>query len=728
MNDKEPDGEEYVFEYYEDDFAQSLEESPSKLDYDYNDIDFEEDLNEEQLEIVNNIEGAMLVIAGAGSGKTRTITYSVAKLLLSGVDPSEIMLVTFTNKAAKEMIKRVENLLGKRPKGIWAGTFHSIANRFLRQYAKTLDVKPNYNIMDETDAKSLMTLSIEEANVENLENRFPSAKMAKRILSYSINCDKSIKEVILWKYPQFDNDLIEKKLKHVYKIYSRKKTQDGLVDFDDLLVYWNKLLDKKHIARLIASRIQYVLVDEYQDTNHIQDEIIHKIVSQNPDKNVMVVGDDAQSIYAFRGANFENILNFEEKYDDCKVYKITYNYRSCPEILELANDSIMHNEKQYQKEMQPTRPNGLKPFWVNLSDDEEQAQFVANEILSLRSEDFDLNQIAVLFRSGFHSMKIELALQKYNIPYVVRAGVSFFEKAHIKDTLVHLRIIDNPYDEIAWMRIFKIVNGIGTTSGTKIFSELVASENPLKTVTDPNFFKKTMKGSRIPSKGWKNLIKHLTPLVDYTPQDSPDLIIKKIIHLLEDHVRDTYENWEERLDDLEELAIYGQQYDTLRKFLEILALNRNSIESKTTVSGDQTEEDPPVILSTIHRAKGLEWRVVFIPMLCEEYFPSHRVIGDAEEMEEERRVFYVAITRAKDRLYLLTPAIIQMWRKIKTGRPSRFIGELDPSLYKKSSMNFIPEGRTKSVQKKGKKGKKGKKAGFISAADLVSEEKEKKDF
>ncbi|MGV9171926.1 MAG: ATP-dependent helicase [Promethearchaeia archaeon] len=720
MTKKEPDEEEYVFEFYEDDFAQSLEETSSRIEYDYNDIDFEENLNEEQLEIVKNIEGPMLVIAGAGSGKTRTITYSVAKLLVSGVKPSEIMLVTFTNKAAKEMINRVETLLGKRPKGIWAGTFHSIANRFLRQYAKTIDVKSNYNIMDQSDAKSLMKLAIEKANVDDLETRFPSAEMAKNILSYSINCDKSIREVILWKYPQFDDDLIEKKLKQVYKIYSQKKAHDGLVDFEDLLVFWNKLLDKKHVARLIASRIQYVLVDEYQDTNHIQDEIIHKIVTQNPQQNVMAVGDDAQSIYAFRGANYENILNFEDKYEDCNVYKITYNYRSCPEILELANDSILHNEKQFQKEMQPTRPNGVKPFWVNLTDDEEQAQFVAKEILRLRSEDFDLNEIAILFRSGFHSMKIELALQKYNIPYLVRAGVSFFEKAHIKDTLVHLRIIDNPYDEIAWMRIFKIVNEIGTTSGNKIFAELVHSDNPLKRVTNPRFFKKTMRGSRIPTKGWKNLIKHLSPLVDYTAEDAPATIIKELIVLLKDHIRDNYKNWEERLDDLEELAIYGQKYDSLRKFLEILALNRNNIESKTTVTGEQAEEENPVILSTIHRAKGLEWRVVFIPMLCEEYFPSHRVIGNSEEIEEERRVFYVAVTRAKDRLYLLTPAIIQMWRKIKTGRPSRFIGELDPRVYKKSSVNFI------SKDQKQRERRKNKKSSFMSAADLVS--KEKKDI
>jgi len=382
---KEDIEEEYVFEFYDEAYAESLDdlEAP-EITEEYNGVDFKTDLNEEQLEIVNNIQGPMLVIAGAGSGKTRTIVYSVAKLLVSGVKPSEIMLVTFTNKAANEMIKRVETLLGKKPRGIWAGTFHSIANRFLRMYAKTLGLKPNYTIMDETDAKGLMKLSIIKADVKDLEERFPTSAMSKAILSFSINCNKTIREVIQWKYNQFDSDAVIAKLRDVLKIYSTKKAEDSLLDFDDLLVFWSRLLDERFVAKLIAKKIKYVLVDEYQDTNYIQDEIIYKIVQQNPEHNVMAVGDDAQSIYAFRGANFQNILSFEKKYKGCKRYAITFNYRSVPQILELANNSIEHNENQFKKSMKATRPSGIKPFQVNLGDDKDQALFIANQILKLR--------------------------------------------------------------------------------------------------------------------------------------------------------------------------------------------------------------------------------------------------------------------------------------------------------------------------------------------------------
>ncbi len=353
-------GEEFVFEFFEEDYVESLEIEHPEILEEYNQVDFEKELNDEQLEIVNNIQGPMLVIAGAGSGKTRTIVYCVAKLLLLGAHPSQIMLVTFTNKAAKEMINRVEILLGRRPKGIWAGTFHSIANSFLRIYAKTIELKPNFTIMDETDARGLMKLSIDSANVQEIKQRFPTSKMSKSILSYSINCNKSIKDVIIWKYSQFNEEKVIRKLREVFKIYALKKAQDSLLDFDDLLVFWNRLLDEKSVAKLIARRIKYILVDEYQDTNYIQDDIIRKIAIQNPKRNVIAVGDDAQSIYAFRGANFNNIVNFPKKYKGCKTYKITYNYRSVPGILELANNSIINNKKQFKKEMQATRKKSLK--------------------------------------------------------------------------------------------------------------------------------------------------------------------------------------------------------------------------------------------------------------------------------------------------------------------------------------------------------------------------------
>lgn len=702
--------EEFVFEFYEEDYAESLEPVTTPVAEEYNEVNFKADLNEEQMEIVNNIKGPLLIIAGAGSGKTRTISYSVAKLLLSGVRPSEIMLVTFTNKAAKEMIKRVEMLLGKKPKGIWAGTFHSIANRFLRRYTKTIGLKPNYAIMDEIDAKALMKLSIADANVNEIEERFPSPTITKAILSYSINCNLSIRDVILWRYDQFDSENVIIKLKEVYRIYKKKKADDGLLDFDDLLVFWNQLLDEKAVAQLIAKKIKYVLVDEYQDTNFIQDEIIYKIVSQNPERNVMAVGDDAQSIYSFRGANFKNILKFPKKYKDCKIYKITYNYRSVPEILDLANDSIRHNKNQHHKSMKTTRNKGLKPYQVNISDDWEQAKFVANQILSLLQEGYEMQEIAVLYRSGYHSLKIEMELRAKNIPFEVRAGVTFFEKAHIKDLICHLRIIDNPYDEISWSRIFTLLPGLGSASGTKIFDEISKKDDPISAILEKDFFTNTMKGARIQKIGRTNLISHVKKLIGFSYEDPPAEVISDLIKVLEEHIKSKYTNWQDRLDDLKQLSIYAQNYSTIRKFLETLTLNLSDIESKTIRSGSQNQDEKPIILSTIHRAKGLEWRVVFIPMLCEGFFPSHRVIGDAEEFEEERRIFYVAITRAKDLLYLLSPAIIEAFRGHQTVRTSQFISELNSKLYTKSSVEF------KSLRKNYKK--KKYKAEFKSAFDL----------
>jgi len=709
-NKKKNKEEEYVFEFYDDDFAESLEVVPSKFKKQYKEINFEDDLNEEQLKIINNIEGPMLVIAGAGSGKTRTIVYSVAKLLLSGKKPSEIMLVTFTNKAANEMIKRVEILLGKRPKGIWAGTFHSIANRFIRKYAKMLGLKTNYIIMDETDAKTLMKLSIEKANIKEIEERFPNSKMAKSILSYSFNCNKSIRDVILWKYNQFDTENIIQKLEEVFKIYKAKKAKDNLVDFDDLLIYWNQLLDERAVAQLIAKNIKNVLVDEYQDTNYVQDEIIHKIVKQNPEHNIMAVGDDAQSIYAFRGANFQNILNFEKKNRDCKRYTITYNYRSVPEILNLANDSIKHNENQFKKSMRSTRSQGVLPFQVNLADDVDQARFIVNQILKLRSDGYELNEIAILVRAASHSLRIELELRAKNIPYEVRAGVAFFERAHIKDILAHLRIIENAYDEVSWARIFSIIQGIGTTSGSKIFEVISNIEHPIDALINKMFYAEKLKGSRISKEGIRNLISYIKNLIDFSPEDNPSEVIKNLVKVLEEHLKSKYDNWQERIEDLNQLSLYAQNFPTIRKFLENLSLNLSNLESKTVHSGEQAEEENPLVLSTVHRAKGLEWRVIFIPMLCEDSFPSGRSIGDPDAFEEERRVFYVAITRAKDQLYLITPSIKPAYRGPQIVRASQFVSELNPKVYKKSSVQF---------KSQNKKEKMDKKDLFKSAIDLL---------
>ncbi|MHA1932027.1 MAG: ATP-dependent helicase, partial [Promethearchaeota archaeon] len=558
---------------------------------------------------------------------------------------------------------------------------------------------------------------IEKANVKEIEERFPNSRMTKAILSFSINCNKPIREILLWKYSQFDSEDIMKKLDEVYKIYGEKKAQDNLVDFDDLLIYWNQLLDERSVAQLIARNIKYVLVDEYQDTNYIQDEIIYKIVKQNPDHNVIAVGDDAQSIYAFRGANFQNILNFEKKYKNCRRYTITYNYRSVPQILGLANNSIQHNVKQFKKAMQATRPSGILPFQVNVGDEKEQAYFIANQILKLRSEGYNFEDMAVLVRAGFHSLRIELELKAKNIPYEVRAGVAFFEKAHIKDVIAHLRIIENPHDEISWSRIFTIIQGIGTSSGTKIFDEISKIENPIELLTNKMFYAEKLKGSRISKEGIKNIISHTKKLVGIKPEDQPSETIKKLMSVLEDHIKSKYDNWNDRMDDLNQFSIYASNFPSIQKLLENLSLNLSNLESKIVLAGNQQEEEKPLILSTIHRAKGLEWGVIFIPMLCEDFFPSSRVKGDPEGLEEERRVFYVAVTRTKDKLYLISPSLVQGSRGYQTMRISPFISELNSKVYKKSSVQI--RSKSKSTRKSSIIPQKSL---FQTADELINEE------
>ncbi|HUW90769.1 MAG TPA: ATP-dependent helicase [Candidatus Nanopelagicaceae bacterium] len=680
--------EEFVFEFYDEAYAEFLDdvEAP-KITVESNEVDFKTDLNEEQLKIVDNIQGPMLVIAGAGSGKTRTIVYSVAKLLVSGVKPSEIMLVTFTNKAAKEMIKRIETLLGKKPKGIWAGTFHSIASRFLRMYAKTLGLKPNYTIMDETDAKGLMKLSIDKADIKDLEERFPTPAMLKSILSFSINCNKTIREIIQWKHDQFDNDAIVAKLHEVINIYKNKKAEDSLVDFDDLLVFWNRLLDERFIAKLIAKKIKYVLVDEYQDTNYIQDEIIYKIVQQNPEHNLMVVGDDSQSIYAFRGANFQNILNFEKKYKECKRYAITQNYRSVPEILDLANESIKHNFSQYRKEMHTTRKNGMKPIHVSTDSDEYQAEFMVNMINQLKFEEFDLDDIAVLYRAGYHSLRIELELQKYKIPYVVHSGVSFFERAHVKDLLAHLRIIQNPQDEISWSRILSLFQGIGKKTSSKIFDMISAINNPLKNLISNNRLSIILDKLKIPKLVREEICDYLKKFFISIKYNKPNEVINKLILQLRKYLKIQYGNWQDRLEDLKQISIYSQNYDSIPIFLDTITLNKSTFESKK-VGLPSLDNQSSLTLSTIHRAKGLEWKVVFIPMLSDNLFPSSKVKINSPAYEEERRIFYVAITRAKDRLFLISPKSIKVFKGQRELNTSQFIKELNPNVYKKEIHNY----------------------------------------
>src|SRR3982750_3977078 len=430
-------------------------------------IDYAAELNEQQLAAVTAPPGPQLIIAGAGSGKTRTLTYRVAYLLENGIDPRNVLLLTFTNKAARQMLARVANLLPIDASGIWGGTFHAIGNRMLRRHGSALGYQSGFTIMDREDQKDLINTVVAGAGIDPKEIRFPKGDVLAEIFSFVVNTECPIEELLAGKFPYF-LPLLDK-IKDVHIRYEKKKKATNSMDFDDLLEKTLRML-KEHegIASFYRRQFQFILVDEYQDTNKIQADLIDTLGRDH--RNVMVVGDDAQSIYSWRGANFQNILEFPTRYPDAQVFKIELNYRSVPEILQVANAAIAPNVRQFRKHLSATRESKtLKPALVAMNDGSEQAQFVAQRILELRDEDVDLNEIAVLYRAHYHALELQLELSRRGIPYQITSGIRFFEQAHIKDVVSFIRFVANPRDEVAFKRMVKLLPGIGNRSAENLW-------------------------------------------------------------------------------------------------------------------------------------------------------------------------------------------------------------------------------------------------------------------
>src|SRR5215471_16615801 len=430
-------------------------------------IDYAAELNEQQLAAVTAPPGPILVIAGAGSGKTRTLTYRVAYLLENGIDPRNILLLTFTNKAARQMLDRVANLLPIDASGIWGRTFHSVGNRILRRHGSALGYNSGFTIMDREDQKDLINSVVAGAGIDPKEIRFPKGDVLAELFSFVVNTETPLEELLAEKFPYF-LPLLEK-IQDVHARYEKKKKATNSVDFDDLLEKTLTMLQKhENIAQFYRRQFQFILVDEYQDTNKIQADLIDLLAGDH--RNVMVVGDDAQSIYSWRGANFQNILEFPKRYPDAQVFKIEMNYRSVPEILQVANSAITANVDQFKKNLQPVREsNSVKPAVVALNDGSEQAQFVAQRILELRDENVYLNEIAVLYRSHYHALELQLELSRRGIPYQITSGIRFFEQAHVKDVISFLRFVANPRDEVAFNRMVKLLPGIGNRTAENLW-------------------------------------------------------------------------------------------------------------------------------------------------------------------------------------------------------------------------------------------------------------------
>jgi DNA helicase-2/ATP-dependent DNA helicase PcrA len=637
-------------------------------------LDYEKELNREQLEVVTAPDGPILVIAGAGSGKTRVVTYRVARLLERGVPPQRILLLTFTNKAAREMLHRVEHLVKTDTRSLWGGTFHHAGNLILRHQARQLGFTPGFTILDNEDAKDIIELVAKDAKLDSKERRFPKGQVLKEIFSYGVNTMESLEETIRRKFPYFLDILDEIDL--IRKGYGEKKRAANAMDFDDLLYFWHKILgEDESLRRYYAAAFSHILVDEYQDTNRIQAEIVDFMGLIN--RNVMVVGDDAQSIYSFRGANFQNILEFPKRYEEARIYRLETNYRSTPEILDLANNSISHNMRQFEKSLKAVKTGGIAPVVTPLRDVIQQAEFVAQRILDLRDEGVLLSEIAVLYRAHYHCMELQMELTRRDIPFEIRSGLRFFEQAHIKDVVAFLRVMINPTDEIAWKRILKMSPRIGKKTADRVYEYVRTFQDPLALFTTQKIAEqfRGIPGETVET--WSRLFRELEELHKY---DSPAEMISAVLkHGYTEYLTYTYPNHENRLEDIGQLINFSTGYDSLITFLSDLSLMGGMSGEEVASGGD--EEAERVVLSTIHQAKGLEWKAVFLIWCAEGRFPNPKAVEEGAT-EEERRLFYVAATRAMDQLYLCYPLLLfekQIGQVML--KPSRFIAELEPRHY-----------------------------------------------
>ena len=638
-------------------------------------IDYEVELNEQQYAAVSSPPGPALVIAGAGSGKTRTLTYRVAYLLDQGVDPRSLLLLTFTNKAAKEMMERVRELIPLDLSELWSGTFHSIGNRILRRHAEEIGLTRSFSILDRDDQKSLMNTVVAECDINTKERRFPKADVLITIFSLVENTRAPLEDVLEEKYPYFEE--WGEEIARIGEAYTAKKLATNSVDFDDLLLLPLELFKKNaDLCGLYQKRFKYLLVDEYQDTNAVQSELIHLLAA--PQESVMVVGDDAQSIYSWRGADMDNILSFPDRYPEGKVFKIETNYRSVPEVLELSNAAIAANTKQFEKSLKAVREGGkMIPALVPLEDPRTQANFVAQRILELRDEGIEMEEMAVLYRAHHQSMEIQMELVGRGIPFEITSGLRFFELAHIKDVAAFLRFVTNRRDEVSFKRCCLLLPGVGSVTANKLWSAwlktgLAKDENP------PENFSDHLLKFKVPAKAKKDWEQFCYVLDEMVVGDgyaqSTEMIASVLEGVYDDYMKSSFENYDHRRQDIEQLILYAEGYDDIIELLGQLSLM--STADGNPAGKKEMRDDEKVVLSSIHQAKGLEWKVVFVIWLTDGMFPNGRVLeaDDLDMFEEERRLFYVALTRSKDELYLTYP---QINPKSYSGdiitRPSRFL-------------------------------------------------------
>ena len=639
-------------------------------------IDYAQHLNSAQLEAVRHTDGPLLVIAGAGSGKTRTLTYRVAHLVEKGVTPSAILLLTFTRKAAHEMLRRASQLLDRRCAQVAGGTFHSFANLNLRRFAPRLGLPADFAILDRADSEGLIALLRKEMDISKKARSFPRKTTLANIFSQTVNKSRSLEEIITEDYPQFIEAL--PLVEEMYMAYEQRKRDHQFLDFDDLLVFFERLLrEHSDIRSRLSAKYQYIMVDEYQDTNKIQADILYLLTQSNP--NIMVVGDDSQSIYAFRGANFKNIIEFPNWFPGTRIIGLEENYRSVQPVLDLTNQIIEQAREKYTKHLFTRKPGGSVPGLIETDDENGQSRFVVEKIMELNRQGVPWEKMAVLFRASYHSFDLEIELSREGIDFIKYGGFKFAESAHIKDVLAHMRVIANPSDRVSWYRILMLLEKVGPATAQKLFNA----------VQEERAGYAGMGSLKLP-KGSPAGVARLQTL--YQTIDTHALSVAELGQTVVDYymplLKSAYDDHPKRARDLEHLVDIMQRYQRLEQFLTDMALEPPNASVDNNLD-DETQKKDRLVLSTIHSAKGLEWQTVFVIWALDGRFPSMQSIYKEHELEEELRLMYVAATRAEENLFFTYPNnVYEHSLGIILNRPSRFIDMLPEDILAKQYTGF----------------------------------------
>lgn len=637
------------------------------------DAEFLKDLDSDQILPAKDLHGPSLVVAGAGSGKTRVIVYRVANMIYNGIRPDEILMMTFTNASAREMKERIEVLLGANQRGLTCGTFHHVGVRIVRKHAKLVGLKTTFTIMDNDDVTSLMKVARASVDPKKENKLLPKDRLIKEVISLSINKGIPILKVLEEQFS--DHVHVAEEIRDIAKEYMRLKIKNNVVDFDDILLYWKLIMEKDAVVRKqLQDQFKYILVDEFQDVNFIQQQIVNLLVGK--EMNIMVVGDPNQSIYGWRGADISNILTFKDKFAGCRLYEVAYNYRSKSDILDLANSSIQNNNERFDLLLKPKRGKGTPPHIIKFPDAVTEASYIVGKIKELIAEGVPLKEIAVLYRNHYFAKDVEMELTKQGVPYELRSGTKFFEKKHIRDMIAFLRMNFNMSDELSWARTLGQLDGIGAKTLRTILDRLVVEgsdvRHTIRTIRDYSFVKR----GKASFESFMGVMKTAVEMDNV--QELMDLFLRE--HY-EGYMKLSFENYEDRLADVRSFIDYSFKYDDLETFLEELSLLEEVYAKEDSEEADRDAEK--IVLTTIHRSKGLEFDHVFFIGCNQDKFPSVKATYDDSYLEEERRLFYVAVTRARIGLmlsYLSSEYSFEQRERVLM-KPSMFLLELDKSLY-----------------------------------------------